>query len=248
MQSFGDEVKHKATALKGAFLHKSSTVPESDDSSDGKPAPTKIESSGDLSLELSVTPPNGAWALALQAAEEEHENDSSEVDSAVSNEESSVINAAAPPRRRSSMPSVRIKEWKKKRERYAQDMPHTVEVFHQACFFLGMFYCTHIWSTTNRIVQAISGGGTVFPLLVLHAFFDPFQGFLNYIVYQRPRYFQIRQQSPEVGRLGAIRRTLHFSYNTRNNRSSQTTNQSRKSSMVVLDSASSRLSLDEANT
>jgi hypothetical protein len=121
-------------------------------------------------------------------------------------------------------------------------MPHTVEVFHQACFFLGAFYCTHIWSTSNRIMQTISGGGSVFPLLLLHSFFDPFQGFLNYVVYQRPRYLQIRQQRSEVGRLGAIRRTLHFSFTTRKNRASHQTNQSRNvPATVVHDGASSTL-------
>ncbi|CAJ1954860.1 unnamed protein product [Cylindrotheca closterium] len=107
---------------------------------------------------------------------------------------------------------ARWKEWKEKREQYAQDMPHTVEVFHQACFYLGAFYCTHVWSTTNRIVQTITGGDSVFFLLVMHAFFDPFQGFLNYLVYQRPRYIQMRKKFPDLSVWKICLVILRFSY------------------------------------
>jgi hypothetical protein len=264
MQTFGDDMKNKATALKGAILSKSNEreVPESNDDSDVKPAPTNIESSEDRPLgavdksESSGAYTNGAWALALKTAEEEHASESSEQYSASFNiepasgfntvsEESSVTNAPAPPRR--SMPSVRISQWKKKREQYAEEMPHTVEVFQQACWFLGVFYCTHIWSTTNRIVQTFSGGGTVYPLLLLHSFFDPFQGFLNYLVYQRPRYLQIRRKTPEVGRLGAIRQTLHFSFYTKKMKRASDSKQSRFSSSVVMheDKKTSKLSISD---
>lgn len=104
----------------------------------------------------------------------------------------------------------RYKEWKSKRTQFTEEMPHTVEVFHQACFYLGVFYATHIWSTSNRIVQAISNGETVFPLIAAHSFFDPLQGFLNYFVYQRPRFLRVRRQYPEIGRMEALRRILRF--------------------------------------
>lgn len=107
---------------------------------------------------------------------------------------------------------ARVKEWKSRRVEYAEDMPRTYEVFQQACYYLGAFYCTHVWSTSNRVVQAISGGGTVFPLLACHSFFDPFQGFLNYLVYQRPRLIQLKKKHPELGWWRILMKSLRFSF------------------------------------
>jgi len=105
----------------------------------------------------------------------------------------------------------RYQEWKERREQYARDMPHTVEVFHQALFYLGTFYLTHVWSTTNRLVQAITADSSFF-LLVMHAFFDPFQGFLNYWVYQRPRYTQMHKKYPDLSFFQICRIILRFTY------------------------------------
>jgi len=104
-----------------------------------------------------------------------------------------------------------ISKWKSSRSQYRDDYKRTLEVFHQACFYLGVFYLTHVWSTTNRVIQMISNGDTYYGVIVMHSFFDPLQGFLNYFVYQRPRYLQIRRSYPEVGRLRAISRMLRFS-------------------------------------
>jgi hypothetical protein len=106
----------------------------------------------------------------------------------------------------------KLVRWKSRRSRYAEDMPRTHEVFRQACYYVGAFYCTHVWSTSNRIVQTISDGATVFPLIACHSFFDPFQGFMNYLVYQRPKYLQIRRRFPDIGRWEALVRVLRFSY------------------------------------
>lgn len=106
----------------------------------------------------------------------------------------------------------RFQTWKENRQTYAQEMPHTIEVFHQSCFYLGAFYCTHIWSTSNRIYEAITGGGSVFGLSAIHAFFDPFQGFLNFLVYQRPRYIRLRKQYPERSRRKILNSILRFSF------------------------------------
>eukprot|EP00980_Cylindrotheca_fusiformis_P013176 scaffold3348_cov74-Cylindrotheca_fusiformis.AAC.2 len=106
---------------------------------------------------------------------------------------------------------MKIEQWKGNRARYAEDMPRTYEVFRQACYYLGAFYCTHVWSTSNRIIQTITGGGTVFPLLAFHSFFDPFQGFLIFVVYQRPRYAQLRRRYPSIGRWETLIRSLRFS-------------------------------------
>jgi hypothetical protein len=49
-------------------------------------------------------------------------------------------------------------------------------------------------------------------LTVLHAFFDPLQGFLNYFILQGPQYLRIRKDYPEAGRIGAFCCILRFSY------------------------------------
>lgn len=255
----------------------------SDGDSSKKAATTKRGSSEELALsesfyddlnphalKESMRRPTGAWALALQDAEDQHV-DSSELmtESFESNNKKGrdqetkddkdttdpvttiteqdgreVAGEEQQPKKRGSV-ETKLKEWKKKRQRFAQDMPHTMEVFHQACFYVGAFYCTHIWSTSNRIVQTISDSGdTVFPLICLHSFFDPFQGFLNYVVYQRPRYLQIRRQRPELGRLVAVRKTLEFSYKKSNDNSNAYSSR-HESSMVANGGASSRWSLSE---
>lgn len=88
----------------------------------------------------------------------------------------------------------------------------TVEVFHQALWYLFVFYATHVWSTSNRIIQQLNGGNTVYGLILMHSFFDPFQGALNYIVYQRPRYLRVRKDNPGMSRWTAVKRILRFSF------------------------------------
>eukprot|EP00934_Nitzschia_sp_Nitz4_P008587 Nitzschia sp. Nitz4//scaffold215_size37433//18808//20649//NITZ4_007752-RA/size37433-augustus-gene-0.36-mRNA-1//-1//CDS//3329542154//8577//frame0 len=104
-----------------------------------------------------------------------------------------------------------MKSWRTSRSMYVRDYRRTLEVFHQALFYLGTFYMTHFWSTTNRITQQVVGR-VPFPMLLLHSFFDPLQGFLNYFVYQRPRYLDMRRKHPNEGRIGALYRILLFTY------------------------------------
>ena len=106
----------------------------------------------------------------------------------------------------------KVQEWQKKRQIYREDYPRTMDVLNQAMWYLGVFYVTHIWSTSNRIVQMLNLGDTQYWLILGHAWFDPFQGFLNYVVYQRPRYLFIRESQPDLGRTGAMLRALKFSY------------------------------------
>jgi len=105
-----------------------------------------------------------------------------------------------------------LARWKSHRSIYREDYPRSVEVMHQAIWYLGAFYLTHLWSTSNRIVQALNNSSTYFPLILLHAWFDPFQGALNYVVYQRPRYLKIRKFCPELTQWEACRKALLFSY------------------------------------
>lgn len=102
------------------------------------------------------------------------------------------------------------RRWQLKRQIFREDHPRTAEVFQQALWYLGVFYLTHVWSTTNRTIQLIKNGRTYFPIIAVHSFFDPLQGFLNWLVYQRPRYVRIRKACPDVGRWGALKMTLTF--------------------------------------
>ena len=102
------------------------------------------------------------------------------------------------------------KRWQLKRQIFREDNPRTAEVFQQALWYLGVFYLTHVWSTTNRTIQLIKNGRTYFLITVIHSFFDPLQGFLNFLVYQRPRYVRVQKACPELGRWDALKMTLMF--------------------------------------
>eukprot|EP00934_Nitzschia_sp_Nitz4_P008305 Nitzschia sp. Nitz4//scaffold215_size37433//16057//17935//NITZ4_007751-RA/size37433-processed-gene-0.18-mRNA-1//-1//CDS//3329542151//8295//frame0 len=116
---------------------------------------------------------------------------------------------------------------KGKRSTYARDYKRTMEVYHQSLWYLGTFYITHFWSTTNRITQGF--GDVPFPMLLLHSIFDPLQGFLNFIVYQRPRYLEIRKKQPNIGRLGALLKILRLDRWSKTE--SQATHTSRRSGL-----------------
>lgn len=103
--------------------------------------------------------------------------------------------------------------WRLRQQMFREDNPRTAEVFQQALWYLGVFYITHVWSTTNRTIQLINHGRTYFGVIVIHSFFDPLQGFLNFLVYQRPRYMRFRKADPGVGVSGAMKKTLQFSVN-----------------------------------
>ncbi|CAB9502046.1 expressed unknown protein [Seminavis robusta] len=105
-----------------------------------------------------------------------------------------------------------LERWRKRQEDQRRMNRRTIEVFHQAVFYMGAFYLTHVWSTTNRIIQQLNGGSTVYGLILIHSFFDPFQGFMNFLCYQRPRYLRERKQNSELGRWFAVKRILRFSF------------------------------------
>ena len=59
---------------------------------------------------------------------------------------------------------------------------------------------TLLFSTVNRTLQLSPVGHTFYGLLVLHSFFDPLQGLLNFLVYRRPIYLRHRRQDEEMKR------------------------------------------------
>lgn len=100
------------------------------------------------------------------------------------------------------------RNWKERKALYQQENPKSTQVFHQALYYLGAFYMTHLFSTVNRILEQ-TRGESYFPLVVLHSFFDPLQGFLNFLVYRRPRYLRYRKQNKT--RTEALKETLRWS-------------------------------------
>jgi hypothetical protein len=81
-----------------------------------------------------------------------------------------------------------IQLWQERRQIYREDYPRTVAVIAQASWYLGTFYVTHVWSTSIRILLVIGVDDRSvrarFVITLIHSWFDPFQGFLNYSVYQ----------------------------------------------------------------
>lgn len=94
---------------------------------------------------------------------------------------------------------------------HVENNPRTVQVQVQALFFMMTFFLTHFWSTTNRIIQQIDGK-SIFWLTVVHSFFDPLQGFLNFLVFQRPRYAKMRRLRSDLGRFEAVKFALQPSW------------------------------------
>ena len=60
------------------------------------------------------------------------------------------------------------------------------KVASQAFFFMGALFLTFLPGTMNRLTQLVSGK-SIYALLVWQVVFDPAQGFLNFLVYMRPR-------------------------------------------------------------
>jgi hypothetical protein len=109
-------------------------------------------------------------------------------------------------------PNTALRHWYARRAIYREDYRRTVEVKNQAIWYLSVFYLTHVWATTTRIIQQVRNGKTFFGVVLVHSIFDPLQGFSNFVVYQRPRYIKIRRAQPNIGVFGAIWRALRFSY------------------------------------
>jgi hypothetical protein len=74
-----------------------------------------------------------------------------------------------------SIVSSRVREWREQRIQRMNDLRRSQEVWQQAFWYTFAFLWTHLFSTVNRTLQ-LSIGHTFFPLLLLHSFFDPFQG------------------------------------------------------------------------
>jgi hypothetical protein len=70
-------------------------------------------------------------------------------------------------------------------------------IMWQAFRYVGAFWLTWLFGTLNRILQL--AGHDVFWVMLLHSFFVPWQGFLNFLVYKYPswrrRYYDHRKNN-----------------------------------------------------
>eukprot|EP01083_Nonionella_stella_P145791 457591_1 len=63
-------------------------------------------------------------------------------------------------------------------------------------FYVLSFVVTFTWSIVNRIIL-FNRKEEVYVLLLGNAFFDPLQGFINYLVYVRPKFVSSRKKYPK---------------------------------------------------
>lgn len=84
-----------------------------------------------------------------------------------------------------------------------EDRKHSEQVSTQAMYYLLAFFFTWTPATLTRCMQMMNA--TVpYALLLLMAIFTPMQGFLNFLVYMRPRWIAHRKKHPEWGRCMAF--------------------------------------------
>lgn len=106
---------------------------------------------------------------------------------------------------------------RKKKEKEDNDRKHSKQVASQAFYYLMAFFFSWLFGTLTRFIQMTSGK-TYYPIILLMAIFTPMQGFLNYLVYMRPRWISYRKKHPEWGRCMAFamlfRGELHSSRDT----------------------------------
>ena len=92
---------------------------------------------------------------------------------------------------------------RKKKEKEESDRKHSKQVSSQAFYYLMAFFFSWTPATLTRLIQMV-WFRTYYPLILLMAIFTPMQGFLNYLVYMRPRWLAYRKRHPEWGRCMAF--------------------------------------------
>jgi len=80
----------------------------------------------------------------------------------------------------------------------------TNEVAKQGLAYVVAFFLTWMWSFILRLEDQVTGPPNSAFLIILAQIFNPLQGFLNYLVYIRPRVSRMRKQDPNVSFLQAI--------------------------------------------
>lgn len=89
--------------------------------------------------------------------------------------------------------------------------PRSRQVFQQAMCYIVAFFFTHFFGLVNQLLY-FARGTTILGIFWIHLFFDPCQGFLNFIVYRRPRYTHIRKKNSNLTRMQCLYRALRWSF------------------------------------
>uniref|UniRef100_A0A7S2RHZ5 G-protein coupled receptors family 2 profile 2 domain-containing protein n=2 Tax=Mucochytrium quahogii TaxID=96639 RepID=A0A7S2RHZ5_9STRA len=104
------------------------------------------------------------------------------------------------------------------------------KVATQAFLYIGAFYVTWIFGTVNRLIITIDHEIVITPLLILQSFFTPLQGFLNFLVYVRPRYSNYKSLNRNFTCPLAVKAILPcWSYSHSSNSLEETTDEAEKS-------------------
>ena len=75
-------------------------------------------------------------------------------------------------------------------------LKHSKRVANQGLLYVLAFLATWFFGTLTRILD-LAKNRTYFPIVILHVFFLPCQGFFNFLVYLRPRYLRHIKKHPE---------------------------------------------------
>mmetsp|Transcript_12333 Transcript_12333/g.27797 ORF Transcript_12333/g.27797 Transcript_12333/m.27797 type:complete len:440 (-) Transcript_12333:273-1592(-) len=84
---------------------------------------------------------------------------------------------------------------------------NTAKVATQAMLYIAAYVLTAFFSTTVRTMQAFRDQTPFWALLGMTLFY-PAQGFLNFLIYIRPRYLRYRQKHPDWSTWYLVKRTL----------------------------------------
>jgi len=104
---------------------------------------------------------------------------------------------------------------RRKRNAALKKNRHSKRVMYQSLWYIIAFYLSFIFACSARIVGSLTGS-TPFPLLLLFSIFFPMQGFFNFLVYMRPRFFnQNRARTNSNNRTVQNRRRSASSLGTR---------------------------------
>jgi len=83
----------------------------------------------------------------------------------------------------------------RRRGRRARMSKRTKAIAKQGLAYVVAFYLTYSWHFVSHTVESITGKPS-FALVFLSQLFFPLQGFMNFIVYARPRVERVKRDSP----------------------------------------------------
>ena len=96
-----------------------------------------------------------------------------------------------------------LKNVSMQRKKDESDRKYSKQVSAQAMYYLLAFFFTWTPATVTRCMQMMNAK-VPYAMLLLMAIFTPMQGFLNFLVYMRPRWIAYRKKHPEWGRCMAF--------------------------------------------